>query len=162
MKQIYRVLFILLIGTISSQSYAQEKGQLNASLDYVFGAGIAQNGGVNLALEYFLTSKISAAPSYTYYFSSGVKYGELNIDGRYYFKWGKIQLYALAGYANLNANGNVPIFGDVDESESGYNVGAGVLFPSGDRLSFNAQIKYSSPLDGQAYYQIGISYRLNK
>jgi hypothetical protein len=162
MKRLYRILLILIIGAISQQSYAQERGQLNGSLDFVFGAGIAANGGVNIGVDYFITSKIAAAPSYTHYFSSGIDYGELNLDAQYYFSLSKLQLYAIVGYTNLNVNGNVPLFGDVNESESGYNIGAGVYFPSGDKLSFSVQMKYASTLNGQAYYQAGLAYRFNK
>lgn len=128
----------------------------------MFGAGIAGNGGINIGVDYFITPKIAAAPSYTHYFSSGIDYGEFNFDAQYYFSLGSVQLFGIVGYTNLNVNGNVPLFGDINESESGYNVGAGIYFPSGDRLSFSLQIKYASTLNGQAYYQAGIAYRLNK
>jgi Outer membrane protein beta-barrel domain len=161
MRNLNKVFLTILICSTSVMSFAQEKGQFNASATYVFGAGIAANGGINMGIEYFISPKITAAPSYTHYFSSGIKYGEFNVDARYYFLWGHVQLYGIAGYTNLNVNGNFPIFGDVDESESGYNVGAGIYFPSGNRLFFTAQIKYASTLDGQAYYQAGVAYKFN-
>lgn len=160
-KRLYCILIVLLLCGVSQQVLAQESGQLNASMNFVFGAGIAANGGLNIGVEYYFTPKIAAAPSYTHYFSSGIKYGEFNLDARYYFSWGKVQLYGIAGFTNLNVNGNFPVFGDVDEFENGYNLGAGVYFPSGDRLGFTGQIKYASTLNGQAYYQAGVSYRLN-
>ncbi len=161
MRRLYCILALLLISCVFQQVMAQEKGQFNASMNFVFGAGIAANGGLNMGVEYFFTPKIAAAPSYTHYFSSGIKYGEFNLDGRYYFSSGNVNFYGIAGFTNLNVNGNFPVLGDVDEFENGYNLGAGAYFPSGERLAFTGQIKYTSTLNGQAYYQAGISYRLN-
>jgi len=162
MKKILVVINLFLICTYANQVNAQERGQVTTSLGFVYGAGIGNNGGMNVGFEYILFSKIGASLNYTSYFSSGVSYGELNIDARYYFKTGDTQFYGLVGFSNLDVGGNIPFFGDVDEAENGYNIGVGVNLSAENRLSYNGQIKYSSPGTGQSFYQIGLVYRLTK
>lgn len=154
---------------------AQEVGTIRLGAGLVYGskAGInddleaAGGVGINIGGEYFFTSNISAAPSFTYFFPSsanfeafGQKYtmkmkvSSLNLDGRYYFNAGGMDLYGLAGLS-------VAFAGAEGESsnKTGVNLGGGVVYPLSDNLNFNGQIKYNTPLE-QIAIQAGISFTI--
>ena len=158
MKTLFRSVIVLFLISQTTEIYSQEKGDFNASLDFVYGGGIGSNGGVNFGLEYLFSEKISVAPSYTYYFNQALNYNEYNIDGRYYFSIGEMKIYALAGYGLLTLKGELPVRGEVDESDGSFNIGAGANFPMSDRLSLNVQLKYADSGAGQAFLQSGFVY----
>ena len=157
MRKIKNSLFIFLLVAFAAQAQAQDKGTIRASLDVLYGEG-ASEAGFNLGGEYLITSKVSAAPSYTFYFVEGEgDLTQINIDARYYLMNGPVQLYALGGYASLRASADAgPV--RITVSDGGFNFGGGVIVPLPGRLDLNAQIKYSTPGDGQAVFQGGITY----
>jgi hypothetical protein len=150
------VAFLLML---TVQVNAQDKGTIRVSAGLIYGEQI-EEVGINIGGEYFITSKLTAAPSYSDYLIEGNgSISQINLDARYYLLKGKLQLYGLAGYTSLRAGAN--LFGArITASEGGANLGAGVVVPIGDKLGFNGQLKYATPGDGQALLQAGLVYRL--
>lgn len=143
---------------LTVQVNAQDKGDLRASAGLVYGEGI-EEAGINIGGEYFFTSKITGAPSFTAFFvGGGGSITQWNLDARYYLLKGSIQLYGLAGYASLRASADAG-FGRITVSNGGFNFGAGAVFPLKGRLGINTQLKYSTPGSGQALLQAGVVYK---
>lgn len=158
MKKIKNSILVALLLTFAFQAQAQDKGTIRASGSLLYGQEV-EEAGFNLGGEYFITDKISAAPSFTFFFVEGQgDLTQLNLDGRYYFFKKAIQIYALAGYASLRASADIG-FGRVSVSNGGVNIGAGAVIPVGDRLGVNLQIKHSTPGSGQMAFQGGVVYR---
>ena len=157
MTKIKNSIFTLLLLVLAVQAQAQDKGTIRASVDFLYAEAIREPG-INLGAEYFVTDKISAAPNYTIFFVEGDgRFSQTNIDARYYLLKGPLQVYALAGYASFRVSGDAgPV--RVAVSDSGFNVGSGVVVPLPGPIDLNAQIKYSTPIDGQVTFQGGITY----
>lgn len=157
MKRIVITCFVLCCFFTIAQ--AQEKGNLRFGAGFLYGTEIEELG-LNLGAEYLITEKISIAPSYSIFFTPDpVSYNVFNLDGRYYFLTGGPQVYGLLGYAN--ATSKVDFFGgEIKVSDSGLNIGAGAIFPLNDKFGINAQLKYSTPGDGQLVLQGGVVYTI--
>ncbi len=142
---------------------AQEQGDIRVGAGLAYGtkAGIDASGskgalGINFGAEYLITDAISIAPSYTIFFKSEVDLGAfgtaefapkaLNIDARYYFT--ENGLYGLVGFTSI---------GDAS-TESGLNIGAGIMYPLSDNLFANGQVKYQTPGDGQLVINAGVAF----
>ncbi|MFZ1809007.1 MAG: hypothetical protein WAU36_17375 [Cyclobacteriaceae bacterium] len=149
---------LILVGFISI-SLAQKTGDLRIGAGLIYGTEL-EEAGININAEYLLTEKISLAPSYSIFFvPDPVSYNVLNIDGRYYFLSGSSQVYGLLGFAN--ATSTIDFFGSkIRARDSGLNIGGGALFPLNDTFGINAQMKYSTPGDGQLVLQGGIVYTI--
>ena len=169
MKRI-TLLFALVVG-FALTVHAQEQGLIRAGAGLVLGtkSGISDTGGsksgigINIGGEYFATDIISVAASYTTFFKSeigvvgaqsSVKYNSLNIDGRYYFDMDGIQLYGLAGlsFASFKSESTIDFFGlpnttTFTDSKTGLNIGGGIVLPLADKIGFNGQLKYNTPLE---------------
>ncbi len=160
---------------------AQEQGEIRAGAGLAFGtkSAIDEGGtkmgiGINIGGEYFATDVISVAPSYTFFFpseiSSGgakqkVSYGAFNLDGRYYFGDGDVQFYGLAGLSFLSFKNEISgtgtgFDGTIKDSETGLNIGAGVMYPLGDGMFLNGQMKYQTPGEGQLVINAGIAFNI--
>lgn len=101
MKTVKFLIFTLFLITSAQQVHAQDKGSIRASVDGLYVRGLRE-GGINLGAEYFISPKLSAAPSYSYFFVGGDgSHSQINLDARYYFVKGPIQLYALGGLAGF-------------------------------------------------------------
>ncbi|MBB6610768.1 porin family protein [Pontibacter sp. Tf4] len=182
MKMKKLLLSLSLIFMAAGATLAQEQGSIRIGAGLVYGtkAGINDEGdskggiGINIGGEYFFTDKISAAPSLTYFlksesevttgfgtYKSSVQFTSINIDGRYYFGEGDIAFYGLAGLsiASVKIDSNSDFGGSGSASETGVNLGAGLIYPINDQLGLNGQIKYNTPLE-QLAIQAGISYTI--
>lgn len=168
-----------LVAIFGFAASAQEQGEIRV------GAGIAagtrasvdtDNGesklglGINFGAEYLITDAISIAPSYTSYFKTdfggGVSssFSELNIDARYYF--GESGVYGLVGFGSVTAKAEALGF-SVSSSESGINIGGGIMLPLSDNLYANGQLKYNTVKiadaadaegKGQIVINLGVAY----
>lgn len=149
---------LILVGCMSV-SLAQEAGDLRVGAGLIYETEI-EEAGINLNAEYLFTEKISVAPSYSIFFTPDpVSFNVFNIDGRYYFLSGSAQVYGLLGFAN--ATSKIEFFGSkLKSSDSGLNIGGGAVFPLNDTFGINAQLKYSTPGDGQLVLQGGIVYTI--
>ncbi|MEZ4943995.1 MAG: hypothetical protein R2804_00575 [Cyclobacteriaceae bacterium] len=149
---------LILVGFMSV-SMAQETGDLRLGAGLIYGTEI-EEAGININAEYLFTEKISVAPSYSIFFTPDpVSYNVLNIDGRYYFLSGSAQVYGLLGFAN--ATSKVEFLGaKIKASDSGLNIGGGAVFPLSDTFGINAQLKYSTPGNGQLVFQGGLVYTI--
>lgn len=128
---------------LSTVALAQEKGDFNgfAGLSYplVSGADIGATAGV----EYVFAENFSAAPSFTYYFTSGVTNTDFDVDARYYLGDDSFQWFLTAGVSFASSSvssGGVT----VSASETGFNGGAGALFSLSESLNLVAVAKYNS------------------
>lgn len=179
------LLSVVALVLIAGASFAQEQGQIRLTAGLALGskAAIDDDGdeklgaGINIGGEYFFTDAISAAPSYTYFFKSTVgedpnefsyRISSLNLDGRYYFLTEGVQVYGMAGLAflSLQAESTTDFFGtpitvEVDDNETGLNIGGGVVLPLGESVGLNGQIKYQTPGDGQLVLNAGVVFSLN-
>jgi len=176
----------LLVGVTAN---AQEQGMIRASAGLALGtkAAIDESGtkagiGINIGAEYLITDNISIAPSYTFFFksefdtpdgfggnvTSSNQFGSFNIDGRYYFGDGDMELYGLFGIGIVSNSfeqsgddgfgGTITI--DGSDSETGLNIGGGINYPLSDALFLNGQIKYNTvDIDGgQIVINAGVAY----
>ncbi len=156
--------------------------KLGAGLAYGTEAGLDENGGgkggvgISVGGEYFFTEKISAAPSFTYFFKSKVDFygaeisgqaSTLDIDGRYYFAGSEtVSFYGMAGlsmaFAKVEVDGDENWMGSesASDNKAGINIGAGLVYPLTETLDLNAQIKYNTPLE-QIAIQVGIAFPIN-
>lgn len=182
------MLVVLILATVaSSQSWAQQKGQIRAGGSLALGtsSAISDTGaeklgiGINLGGDYFITDVISIAPSYTFFFKSSyqllgvdlsLKSSSFNIDGKYYFLTEVVNVYGLAGLSIATVNTETTIdltsFGGGIEtvsakaSEAGLNIGGGVDYGLSDKLYLNGQLKYNTPLS-QLVINFGVGYNIN-
>lgn len=128
---------------LSTVAIAQEKGDFNgfAGLSYplVSGADIGATAGV----EYVFAENFSAAPSFTYYFTSGVTNTQFDIDVRYYLGDESFNWFLTGGLVINSASAS-----GISVSDTGFNGGAGALFSLSDSLDLVATAKYNSNLEG--------------
>lgn len=172
------VAVVMTAGTAFAQ---QEPGKLKlgAGLAYGTESSVSDEGdskgglGIYVGGEYFFTEKISAAPSFTYFFKSkyeffgeefSVQTSTLDIDGRYYFaSTDKVSFYGLAGlsvgFAKVKYDGEYGSNSSSD-NKAGINLGAGLVYPLTETLDLNAQLKYNTPHE-QLAIQIGIAFPIN-
>lgn len=164
------LLTVALVAVFGFASMAQEQGDIRVGAGLALGskAGLDDNGdeqlgiGINLAAEYLIIDALSIAPSYTFFFKNEVggadfSLSSLNIDARYYF--GTSGVYGLAGFASVKAKGEGGGI-TVTDTESGLNIGAGIMLPLSDNLFFNGQAKYQTPGDGQLVFNLGVAIGL--
>lgn len=180
MKKI--TLLFVMVGCFAFVTKAQEKGQIRAGAGLVLGTKAAFDAGgdkagvgINIGGEYFVSEIISIAPSYTFFLksdleiagvSTSLKTSSFNIDGRYYFMTGSLQVYGLAGlsFATAKSETSGDIFGvpfsqTFKSNDTGLNIGGGIVLPLNDQLSFNGQIKYNTPFE-QLVLGAGIVFSL--
>lgn len=148
---------------------AQEQGEIRVGAGLVYGTkasfdfddGGTKGGlGINIGGEYFFTDIISGAPSYTFFFKeeeggASVRSSSFNLDGRYYFSDG--MFYGLFGLGFTAVKSDLGILGSRTNSETGLNLGGGVMLPVADAILFNGQLKYNTSFEHLAI-QAGISY----
>lgn len=149
------VTFLLLL---TVQVNAQDKGTFRVSAGVMYGS-LLQEPGLNIGAEYLISSRFSAAPSYTNYLIRGEgDLSQINIDARYYLLKGKLQVYGLGGYGSFRVSASLG-GSRFTVSEGGINLGAGIIRDIDDRLSFNAQVKFVSQGE-EGIVQAGLVYRL--
>lgn len=186
MNKTIKLFALIALMAISSQSWAQDQGQIRVGGSLALGtkAGISDTGdsklgvGINIGGDYFIIDNLSAGISYTFFFKSSVSYpdglggtyelsqsrGAFNIDGKYYFLTDPVRVYGLLGISIGSAKVTTDVLGSpftVSDSETGVNIGAGVDYPLSDKLALNGQLKYSSPYDGQLVINLGVFYSIN-
>lgn len=158
-----KFLLTLLLAGVASFAFAQEEGAIRASGSFVYGTEV-EKAGLNLGGEYFFADKISGGINFSIFFvEDNFNYNVWNFDGRYYFLQDKLEVYGLLGLSVATSKfsgtfGGVPFTSK--DTETGLNIGAGVLYPVGDKLGINGQIKYATPFDGQMVFQAGVTYRI--
>lgn len=172
-----KLLLIAVVAFIAMPALAQEQGDIRASAGIAFGSkskiddsGSGFGMGINIGGEYLVSDQISVAPSYTFFFKSeqndgfgstaSNQFSSFNLDGRYYFGDGDMQLYALAGLSFASnkieqTGGGFAISGK--SSKTGLNLGAGLMYPMGDALFLNGQVKYNTPFE-QLEIQAGVAF----
>ncbi len=181
MKRTITIIALGLFLMASTQSWAQEQGQIRASVSLALGteAAISDTGdsklgmGINIGGDYFVIDKLSIAPSYTFFFKSSygadtdfgntelsVKSSSFNIDGKYYLLTEGVNLYGLFGISFASAKVTANFLGtpiDIKDNKTGINIGAGVDFDLSDKLFLNGQVKYNTPLE-QLVIGVGVGY----
>lgn len=156
-KKLSLIVFMLAAAT---QLNAQDKGSIRLNGGFAYGEGVEELG-FNVGGEFFITNKLSGAPSLTYFFVEGGDVTQFNVDARYYLLKGPVQLYALGGYANFRVSTDLGGgFGRISVSDGGLNLGAGVVLPLGGKFGLHGQVKYATPADGQVLAQAGVTFRL--
>ncbi|RAU81748.1 porin family protein [Pontibacter arcticus] len=178
-------LLALLVAVMAAgTTFAQEQGKFKLGAGLAYGSEAALDEdldskgglGVHIGGEYFFNEKISFAPSFTYFFKSKIDFfgGEmsgrvstLDLDARYYFaKSEKVSFYGMTGltvgFAKLEVSGddNWMDADDVSDNKAGVNLGAGMVLPITEKVDFNAQVKYNTPLE-QIAIQVGIAFPIN-
>ncbi|WP_242928696.1 outer membrane beta-barrel protein [Pontibacter vulgaris] len=166
----------------TTQPVAQEEGKMRVGAGLVYGteAGIENGGiGINIGGEYFFTEQIAAAPSLTYFFKTEAEFSNgwgkytssarsftINLDGRYYFaEKGGADFYGLAGLTFASSKVEMKdsedkVYGEAKANKVGLNLGAGLIYPINEKLSFNGQLKYNTPMK-QIELQAGVTFPLN-
>ena len=171
MKKIIQGVVILFFGLATVKSQETGKIKVNAGLAYGTEVGIDGGGlGINLGGEYFITDEISAAPSYSSFFEDSegpvsANFSAVNIDGRYYFLNDDFYIYGLLGLSILSFDIETPLgpFGSIEssDSETGLNVGGGIVYPLDDQFDLNGQLKYQTPGDGQIVLNLSLVFNIN-
>lgn len=158
-----KISITLVLFSIVSLAFAQEKGAIRLSGALAYGTEIEELG-INFGGEYFFTNEISGGINYTIFLvSDPASYNELNFDGRYYFLKEKAQVYGLLGLSSATSKFEGTVFGvpfSVKDSEVGLNIGAGVVYPLSDKVGLNGQLKYATPFNGQLVLQGGVVFRV--
>ena len=132
---------------------AQEKGDFNgfAGLSYPLTSG--SDLGVTAGVEYVFAEKFSAAPSFTYYTTSGVTNTQIDVDARYYLGDESFNWFLTAGFSsNTISNSGVSV------SNSGFSTGAGVLFSLSDSIEILTVVKYNSVGSGSVVPFVGVNF----
>ena len=136
----------------SCVTIAQEKGDFNgfAGLTYplVSGADL----GITAGLEYVFSDDFSAAPSFTYYTTSGVTNTQIDLDARYYMGEDNFKWFLTAGLTINSASAN-----GVSVTDTGFAGGAGAIFSLSDSFNLLSTVKYSSNIEG-VVPMLGISF----
>lgn len=171
MKKI--LLTAALVAVFGFAATAQEQGDIRLGAGLVLGTQTALDDdgsealgfGINIGGEYLVTDIISVAPSYSYFFESeiaggafSVRYSSLNLDGRYYF--GDGMFYALAGLSFSSVTSTVEILGvsvEGSDTETGLNIGGGIMYPISDSVFLNGQVKYNTPIE-QLAINVGVAF----
>jgi len=141
---------------LSMTFVAQEKGDFNgfAGLTYPLTSG--SDLGITAGVEYVFAEKFSAAPSFTYYTTSGVTNTQFDIDARYYLGDESFNWFLTAGLVINSASasgGGV----SVSTSETGFAGGAGAMFSISESLDLLATVKYNSNIEG-VVPMVGVSF----
>ena len=186
MKKLFLAAFALLV---YGGAVAQEAGQIRLSPGFIYGskAGVeevssgasfdvdekGQIGG-SASIEIFPVDRFSVVGTYEIYLNSDFedpafnfssRYSVINIDARYIFLDQLVDLYLMGGVAMAKVDFEIEdtfsgITAESDDSETGFNAGAGILVPLSDTVSFNGQVKYQSAFDGQIVAGVGISFTI--
>ena len=157
-----------LVAIFGFAATAQEQGEIRVGAGIAYGTQAtidlddgSEKGalGLNFGGEYFFTDVISAAPSYTMFFKeeeggASFKTSSFNLDARYYF--GDGMFYGLAGLGFSSAKLEGGGFSESD-SDTGLNIGGGVMIPAGDALYINGQAKYNTSFE-QFVLQAGVAF----
>jgi len=179
MKRTITVTALGLLMIISTQSWAQDQGQIRVGASLAMGtrAGINDTGGNSLGVglnfggDYFVIDKLSIAPSYTFFFKStagaanlgfelDLRVSSFNIDGKYYFLTEEVNVYGLFGLSFASVKSTSDFFGtpiNVRDSRTGVNIGGGADYMLSDKLYLNGQLKYNTPLE-QLVISVGVGY----
>lgn len=163
-------LLVIALSLVTLASFGQSK-KIGGHLGY---GSEVESLAIGVNAEFFVTEKISVAPSFTFFFpkKEDVPFGsitatfwELNADGHYYFTEADSDLsfYGLAGLNLLGVKVKTKIDGGGSDSEGdtelGLNLGAGVNFTAGNLKPF-AELKYETVGDGQVVITAGLRFPL--
>ncbi len=180
MKRTITIIALGLLLIASTQSWAQEQGQIRVGASLAMGTKAAINDagdnklgmGINIGGDYFVIDKLSIAPSYTFFFKStygatgdlgtelSLKSSSFNIDGKYYFLTDAVKVYGLFGISFATAKVTANFLGtpiDIKDNKTGINIGGGVDYFLSDKLYLNGQIKYNTPLE-QLAINLGVGF----
>ena len=165
----------------SSMVFGQEKGdaRIIAGLGMGTKAAIKENKadkafgtGISITGDYFIIDRLAVGTRYTFFFDSKIgdpATGEvtysantLNIECKYFFVTGGVNVYALAGVAFaaeksvLSSALTEPL--TFKDNFFGAVFGGGADFALGKKLFLNAQIAYNTPLE-QLIMQAGVGFK---
>ncbi|WP_343330121.1 hypothetical protein [Polaribacter staleyi] len=150
-----KVLFIAALALLGfSNVNAQEKGDFSgfAGLTYPLTSGA--DLGINVGVEYLFTDVIAVAPSFSYYFTEDVTSTVINIDGRYYLGGDEsLKYFGLAGISFSSVK-----FEGFSVSDTGINVGGGLIYGLSENLGLIAQLKYGSVGAGALEPMVGVNF----
>lgn len=179
MKIIYSIIVLLFLA--STSGYSQEKGLIRGIGGLALGtkSAISSTGdsklgvGITVGGDYFVTDKISVAPSFTYFFKSSytetgidlsLNTSALDIDGKYYFLVEDAKVYGLVGltvgFATATSTIDIgfgPTTVSASDNEVGLNFGGGVDYYTSETMFLNGQIKYNTPLE-QLAINLGVGF----
>ncbi len=133
---------------------AQEKGDFSgfAGVSYPLASGA--DLGINAGVEYVFAENFSAAPSFTYYTTSGATNTGINLDIRYYLGDESFNWFLTSGLLLTNTK-----VGGFSASGTGFTGGAGALFSLSDSMNLLTVVKYNSEVVGGGVEpMVGISF----
>ncbi|MGJ8742951.1 hypothetical protein [Polaribacter sp.] len=135
---------------------AQEKGDFSGFVGVTYPLVSGSDIGANAGVVYLFTEALAAAPSFSYYFTpSGFTSTAINLDARYYLGGDEsLKYFGLAGVSFLSTK--VTGFGAV--SDTGFNVGGGLIYELGESFGLLAQVKYGSGGAGAVEPMVGIHF----
>lgn len=147
MKSVFKRMAIVAIAmlTMSVAVNAQEKGDMAAGGNLVFGSGDnLTNFGIGAKFQYNVTTPIRLEGSFTYFLEKDfVSMWDLSVNGHYLFPVvDQITVYPLAGVGILGSKVNFGGFASASDSEFAFNLGGGIDFKLTEKLILNAELKY--------------------
>lgn len=158
MKSIYTFFFITLLFTTTLK--AQEKDDFSIFIGPSYQLIHNSDLGVNVGLEYFLTTGTAIAPSFSYYFSAkGIRTYAFNADVRYYLNTSsRFHYFAIGGFSYLMIK-NTLTTPALTDSNIGINAGGGFVVALNDKIGLLGQLKYDSSGAASIEPMLGVTYK---
>jgi outer membrane protein X len=147
---------------------AQEKGDMAAGANLVFGSGNSlSNIGVGAKFQYNVTDPLRLEGAFNYFLKKNyVTMWDFSVNGHWLFPVGdKLTVYPLAGLGILNSGSSVNIgygLGKVSASSSYFaiNLGGGLDYKLTDKLTGNVELKYKiADLWDRLLLSAGVNYK---
>jgi len=154
---------------------AQEKGDMAAGADLVYGTGDSfSNYGIGAKFRWSYSDQIRLEPSFTYYMEKdNISMWDLSVNAHYLLPVNKLFVYPLAGIGVLGTEATVEIpnmsYGGIivpgssnntSSSDFAFNLGGGIEYPINENLSANFELKYKIAPDwNRTLLSAGIAYK---
>lgn len=146
MKHLLRILTISVFMAIGTSAFSQV--DILAGLGFSFGTA-AETVGLHFRGDVDITEEWGGSLNITTYFSSEIKYWEINFDGRYIlYNRDPWTIYPLAGLnistvgvKGLSGLGILGVSG-VSATKIGLNIGGGARYAIAPNISLLGEIKY--------------------
>ncbi|PZD77103.1 outer membrane protein [Mesonia sp. K7] len=158
---------ILISFGIAFSAQAQKETHIGAMLAY--GSEI-ENIGIGVNAEFPMMENLSISPSFIYYFPKEeyglkVNWFEVNANANYYFvNQENMGVYALGGlnYSSVKVSYDDAWLGNYSASDGrfGLNLGGGVNFKIGGKITPFAELKYVIIEEGQLVAGAGVKFSL--
>ncbi len=152
MKNLLKAIVVVLV----LFSFSEAKAQISVGAGAVFGTEI-NNLGISVHGKYQFTDEWSAAPSFTYFLKKdNLSWSSLDLDANYQIS--DAGLYLIGGlnmtFFSIDTEGTFFDGVDLNGTDTGFNVGAGMNFEIGDGLTFAPEARYT--LGGGNFLRIGL------